>query len=152
MIIGFGYSVGHSRKEPRMEKIIMRKIVGVMLLTVVAGVEAETKLSCDINEIDQYSGEVTHTADVKVVVPAQSTRDKNVSDDEEYTSYEEWVINPQASIYRFRGKLDDELVTLEKSMIEAHTGVVRGEIRHKEMGERPRKQSTYEGRCYLDES
>jgi hypothetical protein len=47
--------------------------------------------------------------------------------------------------------LDGKLVTLEKSMIQAGTGVVRGEIKHKEMGERPRKMSTYEGRCYLDQ-
>lgn len=117
------------------------------------GGQAQTQLGCDIDEIDQRTGEVVHTADVKVVVPDQSTRKKSVRevDGEEYKTYEEWVINPQASIYRFRGKLDGDLVTLEKSMIEAGTGIVRGEIKHKEMGERPRKISRYKGRCYLDQ-
>ncbi len=132
----------------------MRKLVGLALMLGSMGVAADTKLSCDIDEIDQYTGEVVHTDDVKVVVPDQSRRKKNERDvdGEEYKTYEEWVINPQATLYRFRGKLDGDLVTLEKSMIEAHTGIVRGEIKHKEMGKRPRKMSTYEGRCYLDES
>ncbi len=131
----------------------MKKIVGVALLLSSMGVAAETKLSCDIDEIDRYTGEVTHSADVKVMVPDESTRKKNQReiDGEEYKTFEEWVINPQASLYRFRGKLDGELVMLEKSMIEAYTGIVRGEIKHKKMGERPRKMSTYEGRCYLDQ-
>ncbi len=131
----------------------MRKTVAVALLATSMGVHAEVKLSCDIDEIDQHTGEVTHTADVKVVVPDQSTRKKKEReiDGEEYKTYEEWVINPQASLYRFRGKLDGDLVTLEKSMIEAGTGIVRGEIKHKELGDRPRKMSRYEGRCYLDQ-
>ncbi|HIJ21344.1 MAG: hypothetical protein HON68_06265 [Gammaproteobacteria bacterium] len=129
----------------------MKKLVGVLMLASAVTVQAETHLSCDIDEIDQYTGEVIHSDDVKVVVPDQNSRKKHASDDKEFKSYEEWVINPKASIYRFRGKLDGELVTLEKSMIEAGTGIVRGEIRHKELEDRPRKQSTYEGRCYLDQ-
>ncbi|MBC8519533.1 MAG: hypothetical protein H8D24_03880 [Gammaproteobacteria bacterium] len=130
----------------------MKKVIGAILLAGSFGAYADTQLSCDLDEIDSYSGEVTHNADVKVSVPDNHFRDKRVSEhDEDYVIYEEWVINPQASIYRLRGKLDGELVTLEKSMIEAGTGIVRGEIRHKELGSRPRKNTTYEGRCYLDE-
>lgn len=132
---------------------MIRQVVTVAMLAGSMGGQAQTQLGCDIDEIDQRTGEVVHTADVKVVVPDQSTRKKSVRevDGEEYKTYEEWVINPQASIYRFRGKLDGDLVTLEKSMIEAGTGIVRGEIKHKEMGERPRKISRYKGRCYLDQ-
>ncbi len=132
---------------------MIRQVVTVAMLAGSMGVQAETKLSCDLDEIDMRTGEVVHTADVKVVVPDQSTRKKNEReiDGETYKTYEEWIINPQASFYRFRGKLDGDLVTLEKSMIEAGTGTVRGEIKHKELGERPRKMSRYEGRCYLDQ-
>ncbi len=131
----------------------MKRLVGVSLLACSFGVSANSQLSCDLDEIDRYTGNVVHSADVKVSVPDFSTRRKKVReiDGEEYKIYEEWIINPEASIYRLRGKYDDELVTLEKSMIEARTGVVRGEIRHKELGNRPRKDTTYEGRCYLDE-
>jgi hypothetical protein len=135
------------------EESVIKRVVVVALLAGSLGAEAETRLSCDLDEIDQYTGEVVHTDDVKVVVPDQSTRkqDESEVDGETYRTYEEWVINPQASLYRFRGKLDGEMVTLEKSMIEAGTGVVRGEIKHRELGERPRKISRYEGRCYLDQ-
>lgn len=131
----------------------MKRVIAIALLAGSMGAQAETKLSCDLDEIDQYTGEVVHTDDVKVVVPDESTRKKNERevDGETYKTYEEWVINPQASLYRFRGKLDGEMVTLEKSMIEAGTGIVRGEIKHKEMGDRPRKMSRYEGRCFLDQ-
>ncbi len=131
----------------------MRKMIGVALLSTVFATQAQTQLSCDLDEVNQYTGEVTHSADVKVMVPDQSTRKKNEKeiDGDEYKTYEEWLILPQASIYRFRGKLDGDLVTLEKSMIEAGTGIVRGEIKHREMGNRPRKNTTYEGRCYLDQ-
>ncbi len=131
----------------------MKKVIGIIILMASSfGVYAEARLSCDLDEIDSYTGEVARNADVKVTVPDRHFRDKRVSEyNEDYVIYEEWVINPQASIYRLRGKLDGELVTLEKSMIEAGTGIVRGEIRHKEMGSRPRKNTTYEGRCYLDE-
>jgi hypothetical protein len=131
----------------------MKRVIAVALLASSMGAAAETKLSCDLGETDRHNGEVVLTADVKVVVPEESMRKKNEReiDGQTYKTYEEWVINPQASLYRFRGKLDGKLVTLEKSMIQAGTGVVRGEIKHKEMGERPRKMSTYEGRCYLDQ-
>ena len=131
----------------------MKKMIGVALLSTVFTAQAETQLSCDLDEVNRYTGEVTHNADVKVEVPDRSTRKKNKSeiDGEDYKTYEGWVILPEASVYRFRGKLDGDLVTLEKSMIEAGTGIVRGEIKHKEMGNRPRKNTTYEGRCYLDQ-
>ncbi len=132
---------------------MIKSAIACTLLATTMVAQAETKLSCDLDEIDQYTGEVVHTDDVKVVVPDESSRKKNERevDGDDYKTYEEWVINPQATLYRFRGKLDGELVTLEKSMIEAGTGIVRGEIKHKEMGDRPRKNSHYEGRCYLDQ-
>ncbi len=131
----------------------MKNVIGLILLAASSAVAANSQLSCDLDEIDRYTGNVVHSADVKVSVPDFSTRRKKLReiDGEEYKIYEEWIINPEASIYRLRGKYDDELVTLEKSMIEANTGVVRGEIRHKELGNRPRKDTTYEGRCYLDD-
>lgn len=131
----------------------MKRAIAMALLLGSMGAEAETRLSCDLDETDRYTGEVTHSADVKVVVPAENKRKagEREVDGEEYKTYEEWVILPQATLYRFRGKLEGRMVTLEKSMIEAGTGVVRGEIRHKELGDRPPKMSTYEGRCYLDQ-
>ncbi len=132
---------------------MLKRWIGVALLLGSSAAVAEVKLSCDIDELIRGEGEPVHTDDVKVVVPDENTRKKNKReiDGEEYLTYEEWVITPRASIYRFRGKLDDKLVTLEKSMIEAGTGKVRGEIKHKEMGDRPAKMSVYRGHCYLDQ-
>ena len=73
-----------------------------------------------------------------------------LNEEEKYVAYEEWIINPQASIFRYRGKLDGDMVSLEKSMIEAGTGILRGEIHYKKLGERVKKEVTYRGNCYLD--
>ncbi len=129
----------------------MKKIVGVVLLAISFGTHAATKLSCDLDEMDYYTGKITNNTDVRVVVPDVSTSNKNVSKDGEYKTYAQWIINEQASIYLLKGKLDGDLVTLEKSTIEAGTGAVRGEIHHKELDDRPRKKSSYRGTCYLDQ-
>lgn len=134
----------------------MRKMTGLLLASVALGAQAaNTDLICSMDEIDSNTNEVTHTDNVKVSVPDQSTR--NIRALTYYNSdriVEEWEVTPTHSNYRYRKIVGGDIIKTEVSSIEASTGRVLGSIHydpspylrirgHKE------KESTFSGQCYL---
>lgn len=135
-----------------MKKVLSGVVLGAMSLGAVAGT---TDLVCSMDEVNTKSNEVTHTDDVKVSVPDQSSR--TVRALTYYNSdriIEEWEITPTHSNYRYRKIVGGDVIKTETSSIEAATGRVLGSMHydpspylrirgHKE------KETTFSGQCYL---
>ncbi len=134
----------------------MKKTTGLLLTAIAFGAQAgTTDLVCSMDEINTKTNEVTHTDNVKVSVPDQSSR--TVRAMTYYNSdriIEEWEITPTHSNYRYRKIIGGDIVKTETSSIEAETGRVLGSMHydpspylrirgHKE------KETTFSGQCYL---
>ncbi len=114
-----------------------------------------TDLVCSMDEIDKTSNEVTHTDNVQVSVPDQSTR--NIRALSVYNSdriIEEWEITPTHSNYRYRKIVDGDVIKVETSSIEAKSGKVVGSVDYdpspylRIRGHKAR-ETTFSGQCYL---
>ncbi len=134
----------------------MKRVTGLLLTLAAFGVQAgTTDLICSMDEINKTTDEVSHTDNVPVSVPDQSTR--NVRALSYYNSdriIEEWEITPTHSNYRFRKIIDGDIIKYEASSIEAATGKVVGSTNFDpppflRIRGHKAKETSYSGQCYL---